>query len=153
LPWLITIYLTWSPWHYSGQNYGLFMMFLRRAGAQPTSAQRRALYTSFICSYLFLFLTLHTGTSGDPLFISLGIPAKLSLILRAIFGICFVATSCFGLISLARKTGLKAITPSLTLLSSQTLWFIAPSLLSLLAGVQVPQSRYTTGVLAIMHSV
>ncbi len=153
LPWLITIYLTWSPWHYSGQNYGLFMMFLRRAGAQPTNAQRRALYASFICSYAFLFLTLHTGASGDPLFVSLGIPAKLSLILRAIFGVCFVAASCFGIISLARKTGLKALAPSLTLLSSQTLWFIAPSLLTLLAGLQVPQSRYSTGVLAIMHSV
>src|SRR5690242_15425590 len=23
LPWIFTIYLTWSPWHYSGQNYGL----------------------------------------------------------------------------------------------------------------------------------
>src|ERR1700686_835490 len=33
LPWIFTIYITWSPWHYSGQNYGLFMMFARRASA------------------------------------------------------------------------------------------------------------------------
>ena len=153
LPWLITIYLTWSPWHYSGQNYGLFMMFLRRAGAQPTPMQRRALYSAFLLSYGFLFLTLHTGASGDPLFISLGIPVKLSLVLRVIFGIGFVAASCSGLIAVAKKIGGKAIIPSLTLLSSQTLWFIAPSLLALIAGLQVPQSRYSTGVLAIMHSV
>src|SRR3984957_14090291 len=38
LPWIFTIYLTWSPWHYSGQNYGLFMMFARRAGANPGKA-------------------------------------------------------------------------------------------------------------------
>src|SRR5438132_1982129 len=44
LPWIFTIYLTWSPWHYSGQNYGLFMMFARRAGAQANNAERRALY-------------------------------------------------------------------------------------------------------------
>ena len=25
LPWVFTLYLTWSPWHYTGQNYGLFM--------------------------------------------------------------------------------------------------------------------------------
>ena len=35
LPWIFTVYLSASPWHYSGQNYGLFMMFARRAGAQP----------------------------------------------------------------------------------------------------------------------
>ncbi len=43
---------TWSPWHYSGQNYGLFMMFARRAGARPSKAERRALYGAFITSYL-----------------------------------------------------------------------------------------------------
>ena len=31
LPWIFTLYLTWSPWHYTGQNYGVFMMFARRA--------------------------------------------------------------------------------------------------------------------------
>ena len=29
---LFTAYVMWSPWHYSGQNYGLLMMFVRRAG-------------------------------------------------------------------------------------------------------------------------
>ena len=29
---LFTIYITWSPWHYTGQNYGLAVMFLRRSG-------------------------------------------------------------------------------------------------------------------------
>ena len=27
VPWIFTVYLTWSPWHYTGQNYGLLMMF------------------------------------------------------------------------------------------------------------------------------
>ena len=67
LPWIFTIYLTWSPWHYSGQNYGLFMMFARRAGAKPSDTTRRALYGAFIVSYLILFLGFHTGASSDPL--------------------------------------------------------------------------------------
>ena len=37
LPWIFTLYLIWSPWHYSGQNYGLFMMFARRGGANPSA--------------------------------------------------------------------------------------------------------------------
>src|SRR5215471_6609641 len=78
LPWIFTVYLTWSPWHYSGQNYGLFMMFARRAGAEPEKAEQKALYGAFIASYLILFLGFHTGTSTDPLFISIGIPAVIS---------------------------------------------------------------------------
>src|SRR5262245_4831523 len=29
---LITVYATWTPWHFAGQNYGLTLMFLRRRG-------------------------------------------------------------------------------------------------------------------------
>jgi len=40
LPWVFTLYINWSPWHYSGQNYGLLMMFARRneAGDAATAA-------------------------------------------------------------------------------------------------------------------
>src|SRR5260370_30763392 len=58
LPWIFTVYLTWSPWHYSGQNYGLFMMFARRAGAHPDQRTRRTLYGAVVASYLILFLGL-----------------------------------------------------------------------------------------------
>ena len=51
LPFIFTLYQTWSPWHYSGQNYGIFMMFTRRAGARPSNAQRRSLYAAFLLSY------------------------------------------------------------------------------------------------------
>src|SRR5580658_6722674 len=60
LPFIFTLYLTWSPWHYSGQNYGLFMMFARRAGAKPSPTERRALYGVFLVSYLILFLPANT---------------------------------------------------------------------------------------------
>jgi tetratricopeptide (TPR) repeat protein len=152
LPWIFTIYLTWSPWHYSGQNYGLFMMFARRAGTNPEKSARRALYGAFVLSYLILFLGFHTGPSADPLFLSLGIPALLSGWEQIILGIAFLALSAYGLSRLARDRGWRALTPSLTLFSSQFLWFLVPSALSLIRGIEVPQSRYSTGVLALMHS-
>src|SRR5271163_1845476 len=52
LPWLFTIYITWSPWHYSGQNYGLLMMFVRRNGINPSTQERNLLWSAFLCSYL-----------------------------------------------------------------------------------------------------
>jgi tetratricopeptide (TPR) repeat protein len=152
LPWIFTIYLTWSPWHYSGQNYGLFMMFARRAGAKPTEAGRRALYGAFVASYLILFLGFHTGPSPDPLFISLGIPAFVSQWEQIALGVAFAALAAFGLSRLARETGWKKLLPSLTLFSSQFLWFLLPAGISLIKGLEIPQSRYSSGVLAVMHS-
>lgn len=152
LPWIFTIYLTWSPWHYSGQNYGLFMMFARRAGAEPTKTERRALYGAFVVSYLILFLGFHTGASSDPLFVSLGIPAVISRWEQIILSVAFVGLSAFGLSRLARATGWRKLLPSLTLFSSQFLWFLLPTAISLIKGLEIPQSRYSSGVLAVMHS-
>jgi len=152
LPWIFTIYLTWSPWHYSGQNYGLFMMFARRAGADPDKETRRALYGAFVVSYLILFLGFHTGPSTDPLFLSLGIPQVVSRWEQILLGVAFVALSAYGLSRLGRSTGWRKLIPSLTLFSSQFLWFLLPSAISLIKGLGIPQSRYSSGVLAVMHS-
>jgi tetratricopeptide (TPR) repeat protein len=152
LPWIFTIYLTWSPWHYSGQNYGLFMMFARRAGANPGKAERSALYGAFITSYLILFLGFHTGPSSDPLFLSLGIPAVVGRWGQIGLGAAFLALSAHGLSGLMRAMGWRKMLPCLTLFSSQFLWFLLPAAMSLIKGMEIPQSRYSSGVLAVMHS-
>jgi tetratricopeptide (TPR) repeat protein len=152
LPWIFTLYLSASPWHYSGQNYGLFMMFARRAGAQPTSRERHALHAAFLISYAILLLNFHTGHSSDSLFISLNIPATISMRAQAILVVAFVACSIFGLSRLTSQTGFRRMIPSFTLFSTQCVWFLVPTLLSLVDKFQVPQSRYSTGVLAVMHS-
>jgi tetratricopeptide (TPR) repeat protein len=152
LPWIFTLYLTWSPWHYSGQNYGLFMMFAHRAGAKPSTTERRALYSAFLLSYAILFLSFHTGLSNDPLFISLGIPGKVSSVALIPLALGFVVASAFGLSRLVRQVGWKELVPSLTLFSTQFIWFLLPTILSFGEHLRVPQSRYSTGVLAVMHS-
>jgi tetratricopeptide (TPR) repeat protein len=152
LPYLFTIYLTWSPWHYSGQNYGIFMMFGRRAGAQPSNGERRALYAAFLLSYAILFLNFHTGPSSDPLFVSLNIPGVVSSQLQIVLAIAFVGCSAYGLSRLIGQAGWRDMVPSLTLFSTQFVWFLLPTVLSLGERFRVPQSRYSTGVLAVMHS-
>lgn len=152
LPWIFTIYLTWSPWHYSGQNYGLFMMFARRAGANPDKRTRGALYGAFIVSYLVLFLGFHTGHSSDPLFLSIGIPSIVSRWEQIILIAAFVVLSVFGFSRLSKETGWRPLLPAVTLFSSQFLWFLLPAAISLLRHLDIPQSRYSNGVLAVMHS-
>jgi tetratricopeptide (TPR) repeat protein len=152
LPFIFTLYLTWSPWHYSGQNYGLFMMFARRAGANLAPTERRALYGAFIVSYLILFLGFHTGPSSDPLFISLGIPATVGRWGQIALGVLFLALSGYGLSKLLRAAEWRKLIPCLTLFSSQFLWFLLPTAMALIKGWEIPQSRYSSGVLAVMHS-
>ena len=152
LPWIFTLYLCWSPWHYSGQNFGLFMMFARRAGAKPSANVRQAAYSAFLLSYLVLLISFHTGASNDPLFVSLNIPARASSAVLLLLTVGFVGFSAYAIPQLAKETGWRALLPSLTLFSTQFLWFLLPIALSWAKSLQVPQSRYSTGVLAIMHS-
>jgi tetratricopeptide (TPR) repeat protein len=152
LPFIFTLYLTWSPWHYSGQNYGILMMFARRAGARPVKDVRRAMYAAFLLSYAILFLNFHTGPSTDPLFVSLNIPGVVSTQLQIVFAVAFLVCSAYALSRLIGQTGWRGMVPSLTLFSTQFVWFLLPTVLSLGERLRVPQSRYSTGVLAVMHS-
>ena len=152
LPFIFTLYLTWSPWHYSGQNYGILMMFARRAVGKPSDSVRHALYAAFLFSYAILFLNFHTGHSTDPLFLSLNIPGVISSQLQIVFVVLFIGCSAYALSSLTNQAGWRAMVPSLTLFSTQFVWFLLPTVLSLGEGFRVPQSRYSTGVLAVMHS-
>jgi tetratricopeptide (TPR) repeat protein len=152
LPWIFTLYICWSPWHYTGQNFGLLMMFARRAGASPTEAERRALRLSFIASYILLMLSFHTGASGDALILSLGLAAKFTLPARAVLALFFVGASGWALASLARRSTFRTIVPVLTLTVTQFLWFLLPAVIELVSGREIPQTRYSSGLLAVLHS-
>jgi len=152
LPWIFTIYLTGSPWHYSGQNYGLMMMFARRAGAKPSQNERNAIYGAFLLSYAILFVNFHTGVSQDPLFHSLNFPAQFSTGAEIVLALGFVICSAYGLSGLIGQLGWRESVPSLTLYATQFVWFLLPTVLAFGEKLHVPQSRYSTGVLAVMHS-
>jgi tetratricopeptide (TPR) repeat protein len=152
LPWIFTLYICWSPWHYTGQNFGLSMMFARRSGLAPTAAERNAIHLSFIASFLLLMLSFHTGSSGDPLILSLGLPARITLPARAGLALFFVAATAWALIAMARRSSLRAILAPLTLAVTQFLWFLLPAMIELFSGRDVPQTRYSSGILAVLHS-
>ncbi len=152
LPWVFTLYICWSPWHYSGQNYGLLMMFARRSGAKVAQAERRWIRAAFVASYLMLLASFETGGSTDPLILSLGLPAKFTLPARLILGAAFALFTFLGFKGLVRRSGVRAMAAPLTLALTQFLWFVLPTLLELHAAYQVPQTRYSSGILAVLHS-
>jgi tetratricopeptide (TPR) repeat protein len=151
-PWLFTLYICWSPWHYSGQNYGLLMMFARRSGAEISAGERRWLRGAFVASYLMLLASFETGGSSDPLILSLGLPPKFTFPVRLAFGVAFMIFTFLGFRRLIRALGARAMLAALTLAFTQFLWFVLPTLLELNSVSQVPQTRYSSGILAVLHS-
>ena len=152
LPWIFTLYIFWSPWHYTGQNFGLLMMFARRSEMSPTTMERRALRFAFVASFALLMLSFNTGTSTDPLILSLGLPAKVTLPLRGALAGFFILATVWAFSSLLRRTTIKAALPSMLLALTQFLWFLLPALVELATGHDVPQTRYSSGILAVLHS-
>lgn len=139
---LITVYLTWSPWHYTGQNYGIAVMFLRRRGVEISPAAKNWLYASFVLSYLSVFLNFHfeggigqlypIGYGADEQsgfgFASLGLPGAIRSILLPLVGIGYVTSIVASGFLLTRSSNLKAIAPVGLVVLIQAAWFAIPHL-------------------------
>ena len=112
----------------------------------------RSIHLSFIALFVLLMLSFHIGPPGDALILSLGLPAKFTLPTRAVLALFFVIACGWALISMARRSSLRAILAPLTLAVTQFLWFLLPALIELFSGHEVPQTRYSSGLLAVLHS-
>jgi tetratricopeptide (TPR) repeat protein len=152
VPWLFTAYVMWSPWHYTGQNFGVLMMFLRRAGVDVSAEERRRLHLAFLASFVMLLAAFNTGASTDPLVLSLGLPPIAARIVEAGAGLTFLAGGLAAFVPLARRAPGRALVAPLTLYSTQALWFVLPVAVSWMASIDTPQTRYSSGMLAVMHS-
>ncbi|MFI5078464.1 MAG: tetratricopeptide repeat protein, partial [Vicinamibacteria bacterium] len=152
VPWLFTAYVMWSPWHYTGQNFGVLMMFLRRAGVDVSAEERRRLHLAFLASFIMLLAAFNTGASADPLVLSLGLPPISARIMEAGAGLTFLAGGLAAFVPLARRAPRGALLAPLTLYSTQALWFVLPVAVNWMASIDTPQTRYSSGMLAVMHS-
>jgi hypothetical protein len=134
---LVTVYLTWSPWHYTGQNYGIAVMFLRRRGLSVTPPAKRLLYASFLLSFLLTFVVMHglgqadyslaDLRSDEVRFMPLGLlprPLAVALVpaLAAACLVCLVGAS----VLLVRGGRLRDLLPAWVLALTQALWFSIP---------------------------
>jgi hypothetical protein len=142
----------WSPWHYTGQNFGLSMMFLRRAGIEVSARERSWLHGAFVASYVLLLAAFNQGASQNRVVLSLGLPDQVVWSMEISGTLLFVGRSLLAFRSLSRRAGVRSLVPALTLCSTQALWFVVPVLVSRISASPSPQLTYSTGVLALMHS-
>jgi tetratricopeptide (TPR) repeat protein len=133
---LFTLYLTWSPWHYTGQNYGISVMFLRRRGVEVTSPVKRWLYAGFILSFLLTAVVSHLeiGTAYSPLafssqvvtFVPIGITRSVGDVLLPILGVGYLTCVTVSIVLLRRVARWRDLVPTFALMLTQALWFSLP---------------------------
>lgn len=151
-PWLLAFYLTWSPWHYSGQNYGIALMLARRAGVQPTAEEQRLIKWSYFASYAVWFLSLHNDSvTGQQTMIILPIPQAWADLGRLFFFVSYLAAGLYGHARLVRAAGFRAMAAPLTIFATQFLWFLLPEILRKTTALEFPPSYSSAGILAFMH--
>ena len=140
--WIVTLYLTWSPWHYSGQNYGIGMMFLHRRGVQVSPVAQRLYKWSFWLAFVLAILAIHGPSpiaeysapglaAADFNFKPLGIPVGIRDALFIGFGAAYVVTVVLSFVHLRRgAVGCErgALLPAFAIVATQALWFVAPAI-------------------------
>jgi hypothetical protein len=67
---LVALYLTWSPFHYAKQTYGLSLMYSYRSGVKLTDPEKRLVY--WTCMMPFL----HSLLGSPELVLMWGIPSE-----------------------------------------------------------------------------
>lgn len=137
--WLLTVYLTWSPWHYSGQNYGVALLFLHARGADLDPATKRLFRATFLLSYAFLALSLQVhppealpGQGGGYAYAlityqSLGLPRGWVEPLAAVLLAGYATTTGLSLVRLRRAASWSQAGPALGVMALQAVWFLVPA--------------------------
>lgn len=166
--WFLTLYLLWSPWHYTGQNYGLAVMFLRRRGVAIDGEPKRVLYASFVLSYAVFFVTMNQAESAltppeasvylsnsSPIhFIGLGIPS--AIVYQLFYGLSALYLASIGYFAVLVRAQWRELLPTLSLMFTQALWFSIPltaNFLQLRSGIDPVDARFSLPFYVMLTAV
>jgi len=166
---LITLYLSVVPWHFTGQNYGIALVFLRRRGVPISREHKGLLYFTFVATYAMTLIALHsegqtTIAPVDPSgtvfrLLRLGIPTTVGVALLAVIGSAYLTALVRVGIGLARVAPVRELLPAAATVLSQALWFVVPLGVQLTTGptsfAPFAAENYTyTGLwIALAHAV
>jgi tetratricopeptide (TPR) repeat protein len=131
-PWvnlLVIAYLFLGPYHYTGQNYGIALMYARRGGIDVHGVDKRLLYgagVAFMLSYLLL-ITVRPLDIPIPGLTGLHLPAAAARVLHGSLVGVGIACAAAALWRLRRTGSWPALAPVIALLAAQFLWFALPS--------------------------
>jgi hypothetical protein len=136
---LVTLYMTVTPWHFTGQNYGIALVFFGRAGVVLEPRTKRFVYASFILSCLLFLISLHSArgpveyspvtTDGTIYpFYSLGIPLAVRDVSLLVGVVVWLWVTGEAILRLREHASWRDLGPGLALFGTQALWFLLPVL-------------------------
>jgi hypothetical protein len=126
-PWLVKLFLFWSPYHFSGQTVGITLIYARRAGFSVGRWERMAL-SGFVFSTFLVQMAMLEAGQGVTEYYSvpvplLGIPVWMPQVLRVWMILCGA-----GLLFFAVRWSVKnkRLLPPIVLLPAvtQLVWFV-----------------------------
>ncbi len=166
---LITLYLSVVPWHFTGQNYGIALIFLRRRGVDVPRELQRFLYVSFVSSFAMTLLALHgRGITAiapvDPSgtvysFLSIGIPDRVYAYALVILGFVYLGSLMETGFRLRGRAPLADLLPAAAVVLSQAVWFSVPVVFHAFAGpdrlgpLAPARYAYTSVWISLAHAV
>ncbi len=129
---LQSLYLTWSPYHYAAQAYGVAMVYGYRSGCAPTDVQKRVLRWIALLPFFYAFV----ATSGAGLDWLLPASVQGALGLGAVVAVAkpiLVVAGIAGPLAVAaasRRSGWTGPLPWISvmaLLANGVWWFVLPA--------------------------
>ena len=167
----LTFYLTMLPWHFTGQNYGVALILLKRHGVEIDAPLKRYIYAAFALPFVLWILALHgarpagvefglVDTIGTQFhFMPIGIPGVIQgpAVILAIFAYMWVLCEC--VLRIRGQVALRDALPGAVLFFTQALWFAAPVVARIFIepenlGPYAPGSAAFTFVwIAVIHGV
>ena len=136
---LLTAYVSWSPWHFAGQNYGLALLFLRRRGIAFDATTKRLIHGSFVLSAALTIVAIHTGHEGDvvylpstlstantPTIFYLALPTGVERALLSGLALAILACLVGAGWRLRRGATLRELAPALLIVTLQSIWYTVP---------------------------
>jgi hypothetical protein len=162
---LVTLYFSWSPWHFAGQNYGLGLMFLRRRQVEVPPDAKRALYLAFVISVVLTLLVFHTressssfapdfsSTSREYEILRLGFPPGLAIALAPLLTAAYLGALAWAGLRLRRAgAGPRDLAIVGLLALTHTLWFSLPAYAAA-TGHPIENVAFSAVWASIAHSV
>jgi hypothetical protein len=162
---LVTVYFTWSPWHFAGQNYGVALMFLRRARVDVDPRTAKLLQASFVLSFALTVVALNalgstslqaptrSGYAEELVLLRLGIPAAITRALLLGFGAAYLGSLIAAARRLRRVATPGQLLPVACLVLCQALWFAVPSILDATGGWSSRSLAFAAIWISAAHSL
>jgi hypothetical protein len=161
---LVTLYVTWSPWHFAGQNYGIALMFLRRRGVEVDPRFKRWFYLSFVFSFLLAILSIHSaasaltfaqGSSNYRVYqiLRAGIPIDVLLwVAPVVGGLYLLSLGAAARLVLRKGSPRDLLEPGLLVLT-QALWFALPAFGAMTGAYQMLGMAFAPIWISTAHAV